>query len=89
MVNPYRRLGVLCRIAHIAYGFLTAHAAAIHPLMAAFMFISFVVYEFAEWIHDVIRGYPPRLQDFPDDELAELGIGMALYVLTRLIQSML
>ena len=81
----YRRLGMLCRIAHILYGFLTAKAATIHPLLATIMFISFTIYEFSEWIHDILIYRRPRQWDFPDDEYVEYGVGVALYVVLHTI----
>ncbi len=85
MPNVYRRLGLLCRVAHAVYGFLLAHAATINPVIAIIMFLSFVVYEFAEWIHDLISFGSPDEADWPDDEFAELGIGMAVYAALKML----
>ena len=85
MANIYRRLGVLCRVAHVVYGFLLAHAATINALIATIMFLSFTIYEFAETIHDILVRRRFSLVDFPDDEFAELGAGAALYVALRML----
>ncbi len=84
MTSVYRRLGLLARLAHTAYGFLNAHALATCPQLGALMALVFLLYEFTELLHDVLAYGRPQKADWPDEELAEYGAGLALYALLSL-----
>ena len=83
----WRRLpGWATRLAHVVYGFLVAAAAGMgYGLVAVLMVAAFTVYEFGEWLHDAVIYRRPSRWDFPDDEFAELGAGMALWMLLRVL----
>ena len=84
-MSAYRRLGLLARLAHFAFGFLDAHALLHSPQLGAAMLLLFLLYEFAEWIHDVVIYKKPYRWDFPDEELAEAAAGMAAYAALSLL----
>ncbi len=80
-MSIYRRLGLLARAAHLAFGFLAGVALDRNPAVGIVAILFFLGYEFSEWLHDVMVYKKPYKWDFPDDELAEAAAGLLLYAL--------
>jgi hypothetical protein len=69
-------LHVLCRVAHVVYGLLSALAVRVNPVLTVVMAAVFIIYELdEEW----------RLNDVAYEELREFMLGFSIGVVVMLI----
>jgi hypothetical protein len=69
-------LHVLCRVAHVVYGLLSALSVRVSPVLTVVMAAVFIIYELdEEW----------RLSDYAYDELIEFMTGFSIGVVVMLI----